>query len=129
MFESVLVDTSATILLFNGSKSATQAFNEEQIRCMFHRLCMANYFLGWKVGDRELEEKKIKEFQQKSQFLSIDYATTKHYAKIAMALRLKGKPIPTNDMWIAAIAIQYQLPLLAKDKHFDLVDDLKVLKI
>ena len=32
-------------------------------------------------------------------------------------------------MWIAAIAMQHQLPLLAKDKHFDLVDGLKVLKI
>ena len=129
MFESVLVDTSAAILLFNGSKSATQAFNEANA-VYVPSLVYGELFLGMEgASDRELEEKKIKEFQQKSQLLSIDYATTKHYAKIAMALRLKGKPIPTNDMWIAAIAIQHQLPLLAKDKHFDWIDGLKVLEI
>lgn len=33
-------------------------------------------------------------------------------------LRKKGRPIPTNDVWIAAIALQYEFTLIARDKHF-----------
>ena len=92
-------------MLFNGSESATQAFNEVNT-VYVPSIVYGELLFGMEgASDRELEEKKIKEFQQESQFLSIDYATTQHYAKIAMALRIKGKPIPTNDMWIAAIAL------------------------
>ncbi|MCX6929402.1 MAG: hypothetical protein NT154_40235 [Verrucomicrobia bacterium] len=39
-----------------------------------------------------------------------------------------GTPIPENDIWIAALALEHQLPLAARDAHFDLVIGLRVLK-
>ncbi|MHA4810383.1 PIN domain-containing protein [Flavitalea flava] len=36
----------------------------------------------------------------------------------------KGKPIPTNDVWIAAVAIQHNLTLITRGKHFDEIDSL-----
>jgi len=41
-------------------------------------------------------------------------------------LRLKGRPIPENDIWIAAVALQHGLPLATRDDHFNEVDGLRV---
>ena len=57
--------------------------------------------------------------------LSITEPTTKYYAEIILELKRKGKPIPTNDLWIAALCRQYSRPLLSRDRHFDLVTGMK----
>ena len=53
--------------------------------------------------------------------LDVQEPTTQHYAEITLELKRKGKPIPTNDIWIAALCRQHRLPLLSRDRHFDLV--------
>ena len=53
--------------------------------------------------------------------LDIQEPTTRYYAEISLELKRKGKPIPTNDIWIAALCRQHSLPLLSRDRHFDLV--------
>lgn len=53
--------------------------------------------------------------------LDVQEPTTHYYAEITLELKRKGKPIPTNDIWIAALCRQYSLPLLSRDRHFDLV--------
>jgi tRNA(fMet)-specific endonuclease VapC len=50
----------------------------------------------------------------------------RQYGVIKNALRAKGRPIPENDIWIAAIAMQYHLTLVARDGHFQEVDGLVV---
>jgi tRNA(fMet)-specific endonuclease VapC len=57
--------------------------------------------------------------------LHIDEPTTHHYAEITIELKRNGKPIPTNDIWIAALCRQHSLPLLSRDRHFDLVPGTK----
>ena len=57
--------------------------------------------------------------------LDISEPTTEHYAEITLDLRHRGKPIPTNDLWIAALCRQHSLPLLSRDRHFDQVAGLK----
>jgi len=51
--------------------------------------------------------------------LLADEETTHHYARLFHQLRRQGTPIPTNDIWIAALAVQHQLYLFARDGHFD----------
>ena len=53
--------------------------------------------------------------------LDIEDETTHHYAAVALELKRRGKPIPTNDLWIAALCRQHRLPVLSRDRHFDLV--------
>jgi predicted nucleic acid-binding protein len=53
--------------------------------------------------------------------LDINEPTTHSYAEITLELKQKGRPIPTNDVWIAALCRQHGLPLLSRDRHFDLV--------
>lgn len=57
--------------------------------------------------------------------LDIDEETTHSYAAIGLELKRKGKPIPANDLWIAALCLQHSLPLLSRDRHFDLVSGLR----
>src|ERR1700722_6694919 len=53
--------------------------------------------------------------------LDINEPTTHHYAEIVLELKRIGRPIPSNDLWIAALCRQHSLPLLSRDRHFDLV--------
>jgi tRNA(fMet)-specific endonuclease VapC len=53
--------------------------------------------------------------------LEVNEPTTHYYAAITLELKRTGKPIPTNDIWIAALCRQHSLPLVSRDRHFDLV--------
>ncbi|MGB6877153.1 MAG: type II toxin-antitoxin system VapC family toxin [Candidatus Acidiferrales bacterium] len=53
--------------------------------------------------------------------LEITEETTHHYAAINVELKQTGKPIPTNDLWIAALSRQHDLPVLSRDRHFDAI--------
>jgi len=53
--------------------------------------------------------------------LDIEEETTQHYAAIGLELKKRGRPIPANDLWIAALCRQHALPLLSRDRHFDVV--------
>ena len=48
-----------------------------------------------------------------------DDQTIHHYARLFQQLRQQATPIPTNDIWIAALVLQHDLPLYARDRHFD----------
>jgi len=56
--------------------------------------------------------------------LYADEQTTHHYAAVYRQLRKQGTPIPTNDMWIAALALQHSLTLYDRDRHFDALPQL-----
>jgi len=63
-------------------------------------------------------------FLQNYAILIPDLATADLYGSIKAALKYKGKPIPENDIWIAAIAVQYELPLFTSDKHFKEIENI-----
>lgn len=56
-----------------------------------------------------------------SEMLDVDRATASHYAEVRHQLKKDGRPIPENDVWIAALARQHQLPIVSRDAHFDSV--------
>jgi tRNA(fMet)-specific endonuclease VapC len=56
--------------------------------------------------------------------LYADEQTTYHYANVYRQLRTQGTPIPTNDMWIAALVLQHSLGLCDRDAHFDALPQL-----
>ena len=58
--------------------------------------------------------------------LACDTATAYEYGQMRNLLRQQGRPIADNDIWIAAVAMQYQLTLISRDAHFQEVDGLLV---
>lgn len=57
--------------------------------------------------------------------LPADLETATRYSSVCAQLKRDGRPIPTNDIWIAALGIQHGLPVISRDKHFDAVSGLK----
>jgi tRNA(fMet)-specific endonuclease VapC len=60
------------------------------------------------------------------EILPCDEDTARHYGIIRAQLKRKGRPIPENDVWIAALALQHNLLLITRDQHFAAVDGLTV---
>lgn len=59
------------------------------------------------------------------ELLAVVAETAVTYAELRAALKGLGQPIPANDAWIAALAIQHQLPILSRDRHFDAVPEVR----
>lgn len=57
--------------------------------------------------------------------LAVTPATAVAYAALRVTLKRLDRPIPANDAWIAALALQHRLPVLSRDLHFDVVPDLE----
>ena len=70
-------------------------------------------------------ERWLREFIATVTVLDIDEETARYYAAIGLELRKSGKPIPTNDLWVAALCRQHALPLVSRDRHFDFVEGLR----
>ncbi|MAT72173.1 MAG: VapC toxin family PIN domain ribonuclease [Planctomycetaceae bacterium] len=86
---------------------------------------------GFALGSRRSKnERRLAEFLQFQGVgvLLPDEETARHYAEIAADLRRQGSPIPTNDIWIAAQALQHNLTLDTRDEHFRKVPGLKLWK-
>jgi tRNA(fMet)-specific endonuclease VapC len=82
---------------------------------------------GFAGGSRGQEnEREFERFLSRpnAEILLLEEATAGYYAQVFHALRLQGRPIPTNDMWIAAQALQHGLTLDTRDGHFQHVPGL-----
>ena len=66
---------------------------------------------------------KITAFIQENVVLPCETETARQYGEIKNQLRQKGRPIPENDLWIAAIAKQYDFTLVSRDTHFKEIED------
>jgi tRNA(fMet)-specific endonuclease VapC len=84
------------------------------------------YFGARKSGKPAQNLKQINELAAKTAILDCNAETAQQYGQLKDNLRRKGRPIPENDIWIAAIAVQYNLTLITRDAHFNQVDNLLI---
>lgn len=82
------------------------------------------YFGAYKSQRVEQNRQAIVAFLANRTVLHVDEDTSDVYGQIKQRLRAKGRPLPENDIWIAAFAIHYDLTLVTNDRHFDEVDTL-----
>jgi tRNA(fMet)-specific endonuclease VapC len=84
--------------------------------------------LGALVSNRPAENTaQIEAFARTCQLLVVSDDTTIWYARIKLQLRQKGKPLPENDIWIAASCLEHGVPIATADAHFLEIDDLVVI--
>ena len=69
---------------------------------------------------------RLRTFADSIGFLVCDAQTSEHYGELKSSLRRQGTPIPENDLWIAASAVQHSLTLVSRDVHFDSIPDLEL---
>ena len=75
--------------------------------------------------DRQRYEQWLTESILTFRVLNVDEETAVSYANLRSELKRAGTPIPSNDVWIAALCRQHDLPLLSRDAHFDHVKKLR----
>jgi tRNA(fMet)-specific endonuclease VapC len=117
----VALDTDRYVDLCKGVEE-TVALLEEAEAIMLPFVVLAELRAGFALGRREVEnERTLRRFLLKEgvRVLFAEDQTTHHYASVFRQLRKQGTPIPTNDMWLAALVLQHNLALHARDKHFD----------
>jgi tRNA(fMet)-specific endonuclease VapC len=124
----ILLDTNAYVAFKQGVADAVEVLQHAP-RIRLNSIVLGELLSGFAVGTREQENR-----QELEQFLAsarvdrlvVDDGTAEHYATVYRELRRRGRPIPTNDMWIAATALQHGLAVFSHDGHFHEVPSLSV---
>ena len=68
---------------------------------------------------RDRYERWLTDHLSSFEILGVTEPTTLTYARVRTSLKKRGRPIPANDAWIAALALQHRLPVMSRDEHFD----------
>ena len=116
----VLIDTNIYSELLRGNQPVADLLKEPEI-IAFSVISIAELLSGFKNSAREKENlEELDRFLYSPRVLvyDIDIETSEFYAKIYDELKRSGDPIPTNDLWIAALALQHGTKLFTLDKHF-----------
>jgi tRNA(fMet)-specific endonuclease VapC len=126
MTGKVLLDTNIVIALFADEASVKQQLTIIG-EIFIPSIVLGELYYGARKSARaEQNIARIDEFAAGNTVLLCDTTTARQYGVIKAQLRAKGKPIPENDIWIAAIAEQHQLTLVTRDSHFQHVDGLVI---
>ena len=116
----VMMDTSAYAAFLRGSPGVKEAVQQAD-EIVFNPVVLGELKAGFLLGRNEKRNRAIlKDFLSSPRVIiaEIDEETSERYAVIVQSLRMKGTPIPTNDLWIAASAMQHGLKVLTTDKHY-----------
>jgi tRNA(fMet)-specific endonuclease VapC len=118
---NVALDTNRYVDLCKGV-AETVTLLEEAETVVVPFVVLGELRAGFAHGRRQAEnERTLTRFLLKDgvRVVFADDQTTFHYATVFRQLRRQGTPIPTNDMWLAALVLQHRLVLHARDAHFD----------
>lgn len=123
MSGTYLVDTNAVSDALKAQQAISQLIEQADDIYIPSIVLGELYFMAENSARREENYAQIAEFIENRVVLACDQATSLQYAKVRFQLKTIGRPIPENDLWIAALALQYQVTLLTRDQHFHYVDD------
>jgi len=120
----IFLDSNIVIEIFAGNKLIADKISELPT-FYISSIVLGELYVGInRVLNKTKHLNKLTEFLELCTVLDIDHITARFFGEITASLYKKGKPIPTNDIWIAATTKQYDLKLISRDKHFAEVDDI-----
>lgn len=120
------LDTNRYVDFCRGENGAVERVQEAD-RIYLPFVTLAELRAGFLCGTRARQNERVLTRFLNSARVRVLYAddqTSHHYARLFLQLRQQATPIPTNDIWIAALVIQHDLPLFARDSHFDHIPQL-----
>lgn len=121
-----LLDTNIVIALTVRDDAVLQRL-EEDVTVFLPSVVVGELFFGaYRSGRVEENLARVTELASNNTVLVCDTATARYYGRIKNRLREVGRPIPENDIWIAALARQHNLTLVSRDSHFSEVKELQV---
>ena len=124
--KKMLIDTNIYSLAMKGDNSVVQTLRKIDL-IGFSAVSVGELYSGFSGGNREAQNREeLNLFLDSPRVVVhvVDVGTAEFYSSILNNLRAAGTPIPTNDIWIAALAFQRGYKIFTKDRHFDLIPGL-----
>jgi predicted nucleic acid-binding protein len=121
----LILDTNALSAVADNDPAAVRIFSQAA-SIELPVIVLGEYRFGIAHSRRRNQyENWLEELIAATRVLPVDDETSSRYAQIRAELKKAGQPIPSNDLWIAALCRQHRLPLMSQDRHFDAVQGLK----
>lgn len=127
--KTLVIDTNVYCLAMRGDPAAEKVFRQTEA-ILLPVVVFGELLAGFKGGKRERANKEqLVAFAstERVQVAAITTETAEFYSLIVNQLREKGTPIPTNDIWIAAITMEHGAGLATLDRHFSRIDGLSLM--
>jgi len=120
----MILDTNALSALADGDEKVAAHLDDDPLPAV-PVIVLGEYRYGIRESRHRADyESWLSENLVRYAVLPVDAATATVYADLRQELKTLGKPIPENDIWIAALARQHRLPVLSRDQHFSFVPKL-----
>ncbi len=120
-----LLDTNIIIALFAGEASIVNNLAQAD-EVFIPSIALGELHYGARKSGRSQKNlERIEEFVANNTIIECDASTARQYGDVKNRLRINGRPLPENDVWIAALALQYGLTLVTQDAHFQEVESLQ----
>jgi tRNA(fMet)-specific endonuclease VapC len=119
-----LLDTNVVIALLEGD-TAVLSNLEQAAEVFVPAVVLGELFFGAAKSGRPSENtSKVEQFAAGITVISCDVDVAREYGRLKQSLREKGRPLPENDIWIAAAALYHGMVLVTRDRHFEAVEEL-----
>jgi len=126
MVGNAVVDTNAAVAILGEDQAISRLVVGSDI--FIPTIAVGELYYGAFNSARvEFNVAKVERFIRNSSVLICDAETARIFGEVKARLRAIGRKIPENDVWIAAISLQHELPLVTRDRHFDYVEGLKAM--
>ncbi len=121
----MILDTNALSAIVGGNADAVKGFRLAA-QVAIPVIVLGEYRFGIAQSRHRREyERWLAEMLEAARVLTVDEETAGWYAQLRLQLKQSGTPIPSNDIWIAALGCQHKLPIFSRDVHFDFVKGLR----
>jgi tRNA(fMet)-specific endonuclease VapC len=127
----ILLDTNAYSELKRGHEGVARLVRGSD-EVLLSTVVAGELLYGFRNGTRFANNRRDLDAFLASPYVTlvpVSMATADRFSRIVLGLKAKGKPIPTNDIWIAAQAMETGAELVSFDRHFDAVDGLAIAMI
>lgn len=124
-----LLDSNIIIEIFRGNEKFANRIQELGSIIIPVISLGELYFGANKSNQKEKRRKQIEEFENTFEIANVTSNTSKIYGNIKNKLKEAGRPIPENDIWIAAIAKERKYTLISNDKHFKQVSEIELISL
>lgn len=127
--DRVALDTNQVIQVLNNTNNIGQTILKFSVICLPIPVVGELHYGALNSQRVQQNLERMKQLIDRCEVLSIERSTAEIYATIRLQLKQDGRPIPENDLWIAAICLEHQLPLATSDEHFEWVNGLTLIRL
>jgi tRNA(fMet)-specific endonuclease VapC len=128
MPSKLLLDTNAVSAVMRADAAAVEVLSEAEAVYLSTVTVGELYYGAFHAAVAAAQIPRVDEVVTANDVLSPDPATARLYGQIKANLRCKGRMIPDNDLWIAALAFQHNLTVMTLDKHFADIEGLSAIE-